>query len=54
MNHSYDGILAGKPVHAEMDALDAVLGKPYPATVDEFNRLIAGQHFSVILMDRAR
>jgi len=52
-NHSYDGILAGKPMHPEMDALDAVLGLPYPPTVAEFNRLIAERHFAAILTDYA-
>lgn len=52
-DHPFDGVLAGKPVHPDMDALDAVLGKPYPPTVDEFNRLIADQHFAAILTDRA-
>jgi hypothetical protein len=27
VNHSFDGILAGKPIHPEMDALDVVLGR---------------------------
>jgi hypothetical protein len=53
VNHSYEGILAGKPVHPEMDALDAVLGLPYPPTVAEFNRLIAERHFAAILTDYA-
>ena len=52
VNHSFDGILAGKPVHPEMDALDAVLGRPYPPTLAEFHRLIDQQHFSAILLDR--
>jgi hypothetical protein len=53
VNHSYEGILAGKPVHPEMDALDAVLGLPYPPAVAEFNRLIAERHFAAILTDYA-
>jgi hypothetical protein len=27
LNHSFDNILAGKPIHPEMDAFDAVLGR---------------------------
>ena len=53
VNHSYEGILAGKPVHPETDALDAVLGLPYPPTVAEFNRLIAERHFAAIVTDYA-
>jgi hypothetical protein len=53
LNHSYDGIVAGKPIHPEMDALDAILSRPYPPTLAEFNRMIAERHFSAILMDRA-
>jgi len=52
LNHSYDGILAGKPMHAEMDALDAVLGRHYAPATAEFNTLIGSQHFSAILLDR--
>jgi hypothetical protein len=52
LNHSYDGILAGKPMHAEMDALDAVLGRHYAPAAAEFNSLIGSQHFSAILLDR--
>ena len=35
VNHSWDGILAGKGSHAEMDALDAVLIRGDKATIDE-------------------
>lgn len=52
VNHSWDGILAGKPVHPEMDALDAVLGRPYPPSVAEYNSLIANRHFAAIITDR--
>ena len=52
VNHSYDGILAGKPLHPEMDALDAVLGRPYPPTVAEFQQAIATQRFAAVLLDR--
>jgi hypothetical protein len=52
-NHSYDGILAGKPMHAEMDAYDAVLGRPYAPAVAEFDRQIAAQQFSAVVLDAA-
>jgi hypothetical protein len=53
VNHSYDGILAGKPVHPDWDAFDAVLGLPYPPVVADFNRAIAQRHYAAILLDRA-
>jgi hypothetical protein len=51
VNHSYDGILAGKPMHAEMDAYDAVLGRRYEPAVAEFDRQIAAQQFSAVVLD---
>jgi hypothetical protein len=51
-DHSYDGILAGKPMHADMDALDAVLGRHYEPAVKEFNDAISGQRFTAIVLDR--
>ncbi|HEY5056892.1 MAG TPA: hypothetical protein VII58_12085 [Acidobacteriaceae bacterium] len=53
VNHSYDGILAGKPLHAEWDAFDAILALPYPPVVADFNRAIAQRHYAAILLDRA-
>jgi hypothetical protein len=53
VNHSYDGLIAGKPMHAEMDALDAVLGRGYQPAVQEFHRRIAGQDFTAVVLDRA-
>ncbi|WP_146072097.1 hypothetical protein [Bryocella elongata] len=49
-SHSYDAILAGKPLHAEMDALDAVLEKD-PQVAAEVREAIAGKHFTAILLD---
>ena len=54
VNHSYDGLMAGKPMHAEMDALDAVLGRGYQPAVQEFHRQIAGQHFTAVVLDRGQ
>jgi hypothetical protein len=53
VNHSYDGLMAGKPMHAEMDALDAVLGRGYQPVVQEFHRQISGQHFTAVVLDRS-
>ena len=53
VNHSFDGLMAGKPMHAEMDALDAVLGRGYQPAVQEFDRQIIGQHFTAVVLDRA-
>ena len=52
-DHPFDAVLAGKPIHPDMDALDAVLGKPDPSTVAEYNQLITSRHFAAILTDRA-
>jgi len=51
-NHSYDALLAGKPMHPEMDALDSVLGRSYQPTIDELRKQIETQHFSAIILDR--
>jgi len=51
VDHSYDGILAGKPLHPDWDAFDAVLGLPYPPVVADFNRAIAQRRYSAILID---
>ncbi len=52
VNHSYDGILAGKGMHAEMDAFDAVLGRPDAPSVDEVQRAIRDHRFTAIILDR--
>ena len=39
-------------MHAEMDALDAVLGRGYQPAVQDFDRLISGQHFTAVVLDR--
>jgi hypothetical protein len=51
VDHTYDGILAGKPLHPDWDALDAVLALPYPAVVADFNRAIAERRYAAILLD---
>lgn len=50
-NHSYDSVLAGKPPHAEMDALDAAL-ETNPAVAEEVRQSLAEQHFTAIFLDR--
>lgn len=52
VDHSYDAILAGKPVHADMDALDAVLGRRYAPAVQEFQEAIARGAFTAVVLDR--
>lgn len=52
VNHSYDSILAGKGSHAEMDALDAVLGRPDPTVANEIRQAFTTHHFSAIMLDR--
>ena len=52
VNHSFDGILAGKPTHAEMDALDAVLGRGYAPVVNELQQDYASGHFAAVVLDR--
>lgn len=53
VNHSYDALLAGKGLHAEMDAFDAVLGRPDAPSVAEFQQAIREHRFTAILLDRA-
>lgn len=53
VNHSYDSILAGKGMHAEMDALDAVLGRPDPAVANEIRKAYATHVFTAVMLDRA-
>lgn len=52
VNHSYDSILAGKGMHAEMDAFDAVLGRPDAPSVAEFQQAIRDHRFTAIILDR--
>ncbi|MGI4827684.1 MAG: glycosyltransferase 87 family protein [Janthinobacterium lividum] len=52
VDHSYDNILVGKPVHADMDALDAVLGRGYKPAVTQFAQLTGGGHFTAVVLDR--
>jgi hypothetical protein len=51
VDHSYDGILAGKPLHPDWDAFDAILGLPYPPVVADFDRAIAQRRYAAILID---
>lgn len=53
VNHSYDGLLAGKPMHPDMDAFDAIMGRHYAPAVDQFNSLMMQQHFSAVVLDHA-
>ena len=52
VDHSYDSILAGKPVHADMDALDAVLGRGYQPALLQFAQQMSHQHFAAVVLDR--
>ncbi len=52
VNHSYAAILAGKPMHAEMDGYDAVLGRKDAPAVAEFERAIRERQFTAIVLDR--
>ena len=52
VNHSYDTILAGKGMHAEMDAFDAVLGRPDTPSLQEFQTAIRSRRFTAIILDR--
>ncbi len=51
VSHSFDGILAGKPVHAEIDALDAVLAREDPATTQEIEHAYKTHHFTAVVLD---
>ena len=53
VDHSYDNILVGKPVHADMDALDAVLGRGYQPALKQFAQSVGGGHFAAVVLDRA-
>jgi hypothetical protein len=52
VDHSYDAILAGKPLHADMDALDAVLGRHYQPALDDFQRTIGQGQLAAVVLDR--
>ncbi len=52
VDHSYDAILAGKPLHADMDALDAVLGRKYQPALNEFKALTASGQLTAVVLDR--
>ncbi len=53
VDHPYDAILAGKPLHADMDALDAVLGRRYQPALDGFHDLVGGGRLTAIVLDRS-
>ena len=53
VDHSFDAILAGKPLHADMDALDAVLGRKYQPALDEFQRMARAGQLTAVVLDRA-
>jgi signal peptidase I len=53
VNHSYDGVLAGKPTHPETDALDVVLARKDSDAASEFSNLVAAQHFTAVVLDRS-
>ena len=52
VNHSWDSIVAGKGMHAEMDALDAVLLREDAATVAEVKQAYATHRFTAVILDR--
>ena len=52
VDHPYDAILAGKPLHADMDALDAVLGRRYQPALTQFYALTSTGHLTAIVLDR--
>jgi len=51
VDHSYDGILAGKPLHADMDALDAVLGRHYAPAMAQFQQVAGGGQLTAVVLD---
>lgn len=52
VDHSYDAILAGKPLHADMDALDAVLGRHYQPALDQFQQIMTEKRLTAVVLDR--
>ena len=52
VNHSWDSIVAGKGMHAEMDALDAVLIRGDEATIAEVKQAYATHRFTAVILDR--
>jgi hypothetical protein len=52
VNHSYDAMQAGKPMHADMDAYDAVLGRRHTPAMNELQDAIRSRKFSAIVLDR--
>ncbi len=53
VDHSYDGIMAGKPLHADMDALDAVLGRGYGPALAQFRQAMGDGALSAVVLDRS-
>ena len=52
VDHSFDGLLAGKPLHPDMDAFDAVLARGYAPAVDEFRRAVENRQMTAVVLDR--
>lgn len=50
--HSYDAMTAGKPMHAEMDSFDAVLGRKYAPAVAEFQQAMRERKFTAVVLDQ--
>lgn len=53
VNHSYDEILAGKGMHAEMDAFDAVLGRDDGPSIAEVRQAYSQHRFTAVILDRS-
>ncbi len=53
VDHSFDAVLAGKPLHADMDALDAVLGRGYAPALEQFRQLSTQHQLTAVVLDRA-
>ncbi len=53
VNHSYDTLLAGKGMHAEMDAFDAVLGRGDAPSIAEVQEAYRQHRFTAVILDRA-
>ncbi len=58
VNHSWDSVLAGKPVHPEMDSLDAVAARPRSernrALLDALEHAYQSGQFSAVALDHPR
>jgi hypothetical protein len=52
VDESYTALQAGKPLHADMFSLDAVLGRPYAPAVAEFQQAMQSHRFSAVVFDQ--